>query len=57
MAGVLGDQESRIFCLSLEAELISIAGIYQVNENLDAACLKKPMQIFLNNEKLIVQDF
>jgi septum site-determining protein MinC len=57
LAGVLGDQESRIFCLSLEAELISIAGIYQVNENLDAACLKKPMQIFLNNEKLIVQDF
>lgn len=57
LAGVLGNQESRIFCLSLEAELISIAGIYQVSENLDTENQKKPIQIFLNNEKLIIQDF
>jgi len=57
LAGVLGDQESRIFCLNLEAELISIAGIYQVSENLDTASYKKPIQIYLNNEKLIIQDF
>ncbi|MDG2365198.1 MAG: septum site-determining protein MinC [Methylococcaceae bacterium] len=57
LAGVLGDKESRIFCLNLEAELISIAGIYQVSENLDAASHKNPIQIFLNNEKLIIQDF
>ena len=56
LAGVLGDKESRIFCLNLEAELISIAGIYQVSENLDIESYKKPIQIYLNNEKLIIQD-
>ncbi|MDP7536990.1 MAG: septum site-determining protein MinC [Methylococcales bacterium] len=56
LAGVLGDKDSRIFCLNLEAELISIAGIYQVSENLDTASYNKPIQIYLNNEKLIIQD-
>lgn len=33
MAGARGDTEARIFSLSLEAELISIAGVYRTSEN------------------------
>jgi septum site-determining protein MinC len=44
-AGVDGDQSARIFCHSLEAQLVSIAGIYVVNEEIDARFLSKRVQI------------
>jgi septum site-determining protein MinC len=44
-AGVEGDQGARIFCHSLEAELVSIAGVYVVNEEIDARFLGKRVQI------------
>jgi len=34
LAGVLGDTSAHIFCMSLEAELVSIAGQYKVSEQL-----------------------
>lgn len=34
LAGVTGDQNARIFCQSLEAELISIAGQYKISEDI-----------------------
>lgn len=53
LAGVMGDISARIFCKSLEAELISVAGRYLVSENIQQ--FKKsqhPMQIYLENDQL-----
>lgn len=49
LAGISGDPAARIFCQSLEAELVSIAGLYQVSEDIDKALLKKPVQIRLRD--------
>jgi septum site-determining protein MinC len=51
-AGVDGDQSARIFCHSLEAQLVSIAGIYVVNEEIDARILKQRVQIRCVNDAL-----
>jgi len=55
LAGVKGDPSARVFCYSLEAELISIAGIFQLDEDLRSGHWKQPAQISLNNEKISIQ--
>lgn len=51
LAGVMGDKTARIFCHKLEAELISIAGHYLLNESLPE--IKAPMiQVYLEEEKI-----
>lgn len=55
LAGVQGNIESRIFCSSLEAELVSIAGNYKINEELDKTEKMTPVQIFLQNKSLIIE--
>ena len=35
LAGVKGDSSARIFCHSLEAELVSVAGQYKISEDID----------------------
>ena len=57
LAGVKGDKTARIFCQSLEAELISIAGSYQVNEDLKKENWKKNIQAYLSGEQLVVSTF
>jgi septum site-determining protein MinC len=48
IAGARGNAEARIFALSLEAELISIAGIYRTSEKaLPAEVRGQPMQVRL----------
>lgn len=37
LAGIQGDENARIFCKNLDAELIAIAGHYQVNEHIPEA--------------------
>ncbi|MDS4030851.1 MAG: septum site-determining protein MinC [Candidatus Contendobacter sp.] len=56
LAGVKGDVETRIFCQSLEAELISIAGRYRISEqiNLDPAERGKAMQVHLVDDRLVI---
>ena len=59
MAGARGNTEARIFALSLEAELISIAGIYRTSENpLPANIQGKPAQVRLvagpDGDKLVL---
>ena len=54
LAGVKGDTEARVFCQSLEAELISIAGSYKVNEDLRGELWKKPIKAHLSNDQLII---
>lgn len=52
LAGVTGDTQARIFCHSLEAELVSIAGHYWVSEDLKEAQTNAPVQIYLKDERL-----
>lgn len=56
LAGANGNTDARIFCQTLEAELIAIAGHYLVNEKIKMPKSKSGMlQIFLENEKLQVE--
>jgi septum site-determining protein MinC len=55
LAGVRGNTEARIFCNSLEAELVSIAGQYKISEDLQTGCWKKSAQIHLSDETLTVK--
>ncbi len=54
MAGVHGNTDSRIFCLDLKAELISIAGHYKISEELENVENNQPMQIYLQDQTLII---
>lgn len=55
LAGVKGNTQARVFCQSLEAELISIAGYFRVNEDLRESHWKKSVQAFLTDETLNVE--
>ena len=53
LAGLDGNTESRIFCQSMEAELVAIAGNYRVFEdNIPPEIYRKSVQIFLEGEQL-----
>ncbi|MCG8668912.1 MAG: septum site-determining protein MinC [Pseudomonadales bacterium] len=54
LAGVNGDINARVFCQSLEAELVSIAGSYKVNEDLREQFWKEAIQARLENEQLVI---
>lgn len=54
LAGVQGNTEARIFCQSLNAELIAIAGHYQVSEQIGEAERGRQVQIFLRGESLYI---
>lgn len=56
LAGVKGDTNARIFCHSLEAELVSVAGQYKISEDIDKCQIKKPMQIYLDNDNLCFKE-
>ena len=56
LAGVRGNTGARIFCFDLQAELISIAGNYKISEDLDEAVRNKPVQIYLQDQALIIKD-
>ena len=56
LAGVQGNLDSRIFCLDLRAELIAIGGHYQISENLEESIRGKPVQVFLRDGALIIED-
>ncbi len=54
LAGVKGNTECRIFCSQLQAELISIAGIYKTCDELDDSLKDQPIQISLQNQALLI---
>jgi septum site-determining protein MinC len=55
LAGARGDTSARIFTTHLEAELVSIAGVYRTFESApDPAVAKKPAQIRLADSSQIV---
>ncbi len=54
IAGAGGNHAARIFCHSLEAELVSIAGTYCVADDIPAHVAKKPVHIYLNDSQELV---
>jgi septum site-determining protein MinC len=56
LAGVQGNLEARIFCADLQAELIAIGGHYKISENLDESVRGKPVQIYLRDNSLIIEN-
>ena len=53
LAGLDGNSESRIFCHSMEAELVAVAGNYRVfEEKVPDDLYKKSVQIYLDGEQL-----
>jgi septum site-determining protein MinC len=55
LAGARGDTSARIFTTQLEAELVSIAGVYRTFESApDAAVAKKPAQVRLADASQLV---
>lgn len=55
LCGVSGNTATRIFCQSLEAELVSVAGNYQVLESIPEDLRGKPAQIWLDKGKLKIE--
>jgi len=55
MAGLKGDTSARIFCRTLSAELVSIAGRYKVSEDLANLYWGESVQIYLQGNKLVVE--
>ena len=56
LAGVQGNKSARIFCLDLQAELVSIAGDYKTSEHMTKQLQKKPMQVYLQDHALIIKE-
>lgn len=53
LAGVEGNTQARIFCRTLEAELVSIAGYYLTKEDIQTLPSQNGMiQIYLENEQV-----
>lgn len=55
LAGVNGDKTARIFCQSLEAELVAIAGLYRTSDDLGPAVRQQRVQAFLQDERLCLE--
>lgn len=56
LAGACGDTSARIYALSMEAELVSIAGSYKVFEDgVPAESHGKPAQVFLEGERVTLR--
>ena len=55
LAGASGNAQARIFALSMEAELVSIAGVYRTFENgLPKELAKQPVQVRLAGDRIDV---
>jgi len=52
MAGAREDTTARVFCHEFHAELVSIAGVFRVFETIPADLAGKPVQAWLDGDKL-----
>jgi septum site-determining protein MinC len=55
LAGERGNTQARIFCSDLQAELVSVAGYYRVNENIPADLRGVPVQVYLDQKILRIE--
>ena len=53
LAGISGNKKARIFCLSLDAELVSIAGYYRLSDVIKPN--QGPCQIYLQDEHINIE--
>ncbi|MES0879804.1 septum site-determining protein MinC [Roseibium sp. SCP14] len=56
LAGVAGKDDARIFCSRLDAELVSINGLYKVADDFDRSLRNAPTQIRFENETLVFEE-
>lgn len=55
LAGARGNTAARIFVKSMEAELVSIAGVYRtIEQDLPQSIKGKPTQIYLEQERVVM---
>ncbi len=54
LAGVGGNRAARVLCRRLHAELIAVAGIYMVADDMPAARLGQSVQARLDGERLVL---
>jgi septum site-determining protein MinC len=55
LAGVSGDTSARIFCRSLNAELVSIAGHWIVRDDIDEDLIGREVQVYLKDGDLAIE--
>lgn len=55
LCGVSGNADTRIFCQSLEAELVSVAGNYRMLETIPEELRGRPAQIWLDEDRLNIE--
>ncbi len=53
LAGIAGNKQARIFCQSLDAELVSIAGFYRLSDAIEPSA--GPCQIFLQDDHIQIE--
>lgn len=53
-AGVDGDERAMIFCDQLAAELLSVAGVYLVNEAIDPRLMNRRVRVACSGERLVL---
>ncbi len=56
LAGAGGLASARIFCREFNAELVAVAGTYKVLEEIPKHLIGKPVQIWLENESLRIEE-
>ncbi len=54
-AGAQGDESARIFCKDLQADLISVAGTYLINDDLPQNLRNHSVQVYLRGEQLVIE--
>ena len=54
MAGANGNPAARIFCSSVDAELLAIDGYYRTAEDLEAGLHNRPIQAWLEGATLMI---
>ena len=57
LAGARGRKDARIWCHQLDAELVSIDGIYRTRDSIAPELIGKPAVIEIQQEKLIIRAF
>lgn len=54
IAGARGNQQARIYCQQMAAELLSIAGTFKLSDALPADLILKPVHVRLNQDQLCI---
>lgn len=55
IAGASGDEAARIFALLFDPELVAIAGLYRVREDLESGLIGKSVQLRLEDERIRIE--